>query len=84
MIDELHEAGVEDILTAVSSGATPEDEVGKRRYANKRAEILWGLRERALASGLHLPPGDESEILVDEMASVKWSQTASGKTTIET
>lgn len=89
VIDQLLEENeFEGRVVAVPFGSTPDDEVARRRYKDKRASMLWGLRERILASELHLPrvkgdAVDPSEILADELASVKWSETASGRKAIE-
>ena len=83
VIEELEEEGFGERVVAVPFDSSPDDEVARRRHTDKRALMLWGLRELILSAELHLPHGDESEMLADEMASVKWGETASGKKRIE-
>jgi hypothetical protein len=70
-------------VTGVQFGGSPGDEQDRRRFANGRARMLWGLRERILAGQLSLPPGDEAEMLADELAMITWRELPSGKIQIE-
>ena len=56
-------------------GARPEDEMGN--YRNQRAEIYWHLRKLLQEGRVNLPDFPE---MVNELGSIRYSQTASGKT----
>lgn len=50
-------------------------------FANRRAELWWGLRERFESGDIDIDPEDQD--LADELASIRYKRTSSGKIQIE-
>ena len=77
VVDSLEEEGYENVGVNVAERSTDPE-----RYANKRAELWWKLRELLDPDKepVALPPDDE---LLSELASVKYKLTARGAIQIE-
>jgi phage terminase large subunit len=50
-------------------------------FANRRAEIFWGLRERFKTGDIAIPPDDD--LLLDQLVSLKYSYTPRGQIKLE-
>lgn len=59
---------------------TSEAAYDKERFANKRAEWYWGLRERFQSGDIAIPPDDE---LASQLASLKYKFDSRGRIQIE-
>ena len=75
--DRLKELGHEDIIVAVNSGTTPNDQ---NKYYNKRAEMWGDFRDWLLELPCQIP--DDSELLSD-ICSVKYKFDSRGRLVIE-
>lgn len=77
-------AGVVDRLREqrypVQGMNTSEAAYDKERFANKRAEWYWGLRERFQSGDIAIPPDDE---LASQLASLKYKFDSRGRIQIE-
>jgi hypothetical protein len=77
-------AGVVDRLREqrypVQGMNTSETAYDKERFANKRAEWYWGLRERFQSGDIAIPPDDE---LASQLASLKYKFDSRGRIQIE-
>lgn len=76
-------AGVVDRLTELgysvepfNGGQSPWAVVDREKFANRRAEAYWRLRELLERGELALPPDQE---LADELLATTWRPTAEGK-----
>lgn len=63
-------------VTEFNGGERPTD----RRFANRRAESYWRLRQELEDGGLALP---EDRKLADELLALRWSPTADGRIQLE-
>ncbi len=77
VVDSLEEEGYENVGVNVA-----ERSIDPERFANKRAELWWNMRELLdpEKAPIALPPDDE---LLSELASVKYKLTARGAIQIE-
>jgi len=79
VIDRLKELGAQ--VNAFNSSDRPMD---TERFANRRAEAWWAVREMGERGDLDLPEQGEDDDLIAQLGSVKWKiQQGSGKIIIE-
>lgn len=76
VVDALKVAGVPVI--GVNVGTAPRD---TERFANLRAEMFWGLRDRFREGRVSIPAGDD--VLYSQLCALKYKYTAAGKVQIE-
>jgi phage terminase large subunit len=72
-LNELGVQGVEGVNVALPAG-DPE------RFANRRAELYWGLRERFRAGDIAIP---HDEALCEELTAIRYRHTSRGQIEIE-
>lgn len=72
-LNELQIAGVEAVNVALPAN-------DRERFANRRAELYWGLRERFRRGEIALP---RNETLCEQLASLRYGHTSGGKIQIE-
>lgn len=72
-LNELKIAGVEAVNVALPANH-------RERFANRRAELYWGLRERFRRGDIALP---RNETLCEQLASLRYGHTSGGKILIE-
>jgi phage terminase large subunit len=72
-LNELQIAGVEAVNVALPA-------IDRERFANRRAELYWGLRERFRRGDIALP---HNEALCEQLASIRYGHTSGGKILIE-
>jgi hypothetical protein len=77
VIDRLREEGLEGVV-AFNAAARANDTA---RFANRRAEVFWVLRERLSAGELDLDSADEE--LSRQLLSLRWDVNSSGKVQLE-
>lgn len=76
VFDRLREQGAR--VTAFNSSSRPRDPV---RFANRRAEVFWHLRELLEAGELDLDPDDLE--LAAQLGALRWRVDSSGRVLIE-
>ncbi len=76
VVDRLFEMGVEGVEAVNVSKPAFDVE----RFANRRAELYWGLRERFHTGDIVIP---REEKLIEELASIKYLITSRGQIQIE-
>src|SRR5262249_2316166 len=76
VVDRLHELGIEG-LEAANVGRPARD---SGRFANRRAEIYWNLRERFRLGEIAIPQDDA---LCEELAGIRYMHTSRGQIKIE-
>jgi hypothetical protein len=52
----------------------------KEKFANRRAEIWWGLRERFRNQEISIP---DDEVLIAQLSTIKYKYSSSGKIVVE-
>jgi phage terminase large subunit len=79
VVDRLREMEIEGVQP-INVGRAAHD---PERFANRRAELYWGLRERFRLGEIALPRLPDSDRLVEELASIKYRITSRGQIQIE-
>ncbi len=84
VVDRLRELGTEGVIPVNVSMSAHDQE----RFANKRAELYWGLRERFRLGDIVIPSelkakGCQIEKLVEELASIKYLINSKGQIQME-
>lgn len=79
VVDRLRELEIQGIECVNSSHTANNPE----RFANRRAELYYGLRERFRLGEIALPRLPESEQLKEELASIRYRLTSRGQIRIE-
>jgi len=79
VVDRLREMEIEGV-EPVNVGLPAHD---PERFANRRAELYWGLRERFRLGEIALPRLPDSDRLAEELASIKYRITSRGQIQIE-
>jgi len=80
--DRLRELGYPVVPVNVGEGASEPTMSGDpERYANKRAELWWAVRERFRSGAIDIDPEDEE--LAAQLASLKYKYTSRGQIQIE-
>ncbi len=81
VVDRLIELGTEGVI-AVNVSLSPHN---SERFANKRAELYWGLRERFRLGDIRIPAdrGYQVEKLVEELSAIKYRINSMGKIQLE-
>ena len=81
VVDRLIELGTEGVI-AVNVSLPPHN---SERFANKRAELYWGLRERFRLGDIRIPAdrGYHVEKLVEELSAIKYRINSMGKIQLE-
>ena len=77
VVDRLREDGIDGILAVNVAQAAFDPE----RFANRRAELYWGLRERFRLGDIQIM---DDPLLVEELSSIRYRLNAMGKIQIET
>lgn len=76
VVDRLREAGIAGVIAF--NGGMPAH--SPERFANRRAETYWGLRERFQAGDIALPRDD---VLLEQLVGIRYGYTSRGQICIE-
>lgn len=83
VVDRLREEGHPVIAFNAAERSEKTDRSGELHFANKRAEVWWGMRERldpAFNPTVCLPPHD---LLIGDLTAPKWRVLSGGKILVE-
>jgi hypothetical protein len=79
VVDRLHELGVAGV-EAVNVSLSAND---SERFANRRAELYWGLRERFRTGAIDLTAAAHDERVREELAGIRYTFDSRGRILIE-